>query len=105
MSPQEISTGLTVDYIKNCKAVVGAYTEASIDANIINNTVERRQSCIYLGPSGNRQGSVKCFIIGTRALVVRQMFDNLPYPDALLKKVEKWGKRGTYAILRGKIDV
>ena len=99
MSPQEISTGLTVDYIKNCKAVVGAYTEASIDANIINNTVERRQSCIYLGPSGNRQGSIKFSVIDTGTVIVRQIIDILPYLDGI-EKSGNWDKHGKWSVLR-----
>ena len=93
-SPREISTGLTDDYKRNCKTVVGAYSKASIDAKITNSNVERRQSCIYLGPSGNRQGSVKCFVIETGVVIVRCIFDVLPYPGAILKKLENWGKRG-----------
>ena len=31
-SPREIVTGLTVDYKRDCKALVGEYVEASIDA-------------------------------------------------------------------------
>jgi hypothetical protein len=78
-SPREIVTGLTVDYKYDCKAVVGAYVEAGTNAEITNKNVERRQSCIYLGPSGNRQGG---------AVVVRRIFDILSYPEAILKKVE-----------------
>ena len=85
-SPREIITGLTIDYKRDCKAVVGAYVEASTDAEITNDNSERRQSCIYLGPAGNRQGSSKCFVIETGAVVVRRIFDVLPYPDAILKK-------------------
>ena len=82
----EIITGLTVDYKRDCKAVVGAYIEASINANITNNNTERQQSCVYLGPSGNHHGFIKCFVIDTGAVVVRWIFDIFPYPDALLKK-------------------
>ena len=45
-SPCEIITGLTIDYKRDCKAVVGAYMEASPDAEITNDNAERRQSCI-----------------------------------------------------------
>ena len=69
-SPRKIITGLTVDYKQDCKAVVGAYIEVSIDAKITNDNVERRQSYVYLGPSGNHQGSIKCFVIETGAVVV-----------------------------------
>ena len=70
-SPREIITELTLDYKRDCKAVVvGTYTEASIGAKITNDSVERRQICIYEGSSRNCQGSVKCIIIQTGAVVV-----------------------------------
>ena len=81
--PREIITGLAVNYKRDCKAVVGAYIEASIDDKITNDNVERWQSCIYLGPSENRQQSVKYFVIETGAVDVRRVFDGLPYPDAI----------------------
>ena len=69
-SPREIITGLTVDYKRDRKAIVGAYIKASIDAEITNDNVERQQNYIYLGLSGNRQGSIKCFVIETGGVVV-----------------------------------
>ena len=42
VSPQELITELTVDYERDCKAVVGTNTEASINANITNDNMERR---------------------------------------------------------------
>ena len=71
---------------------------------ITNDNVERRQSCVYLGPAGNRQGLSKCFVIETGAVVVRRAFDVLPYLGAVLKKFENWGKRSKRVILRGRID-
>ena len=78
--------GMSIDYKRNYKAVVGTYTEAGIDDGITNDNVERQQSCIYLRPPGNYQGSVKCFVIDAGTVVSRKMFDASPYPDALLKK-------------------
>ena len=72
-SPREIVTGLTADYKRDCKAVVAAYIEANIGAEITNKNVERRQSCIYLGPSGNCQGSINCFAIDIRAVIARHI--------------------------------
>ena len=76
-SSREIITGLTIDYKRDCKAVVGAYVEASTDSEITNDNAERRQHCIYLGPEGNGQGSIKCFVIETDAVVVRRVFEVL----------------------------
>ena len=93
-SPREIVTGLTVEYKRNCEAAAGAYVEASIDVDTTNDNVERRQSCVYLGRIRNHQGSIKCFITDTSAVVVRWIFEVLPYPDALLKKIETLVKHG-----------
>ena len=57
-SPSEIVTGFTFDYRREYKAVVGVQAEASIYVDIANKNAERRQSCIYLGLLGNRQGSI-----------------------------------------------
>jgi hypothetical protein len=37
-------------------------------------------------------------------MVVRKVFNFLPYPDAILKREEQWEKRGKQAILRERID-
>jgi len=39
-----------------------------------------------LGLSGNRQESITFVGIDTDAVVIRQIFDVLPYPDVLMKK-------------------
>ena len=41
-SPPEIIKGLTIDYKRDCKAVVGAYVEASTDVEITNDNAERQ---------------------------------------------------------------
>ena len=57
-SPRELVTGRTVNFGKDCNYDVGAYVEASTDAIITNTNDDRAHSCIALGPSGNRQGSI-----------------------------------------------
>ena len=48
-------------FLRNCQFDVGAYVEASTDVILINDNYDRTHPCIYLGPSGNRQGSHNCF--------------------------------------------
>ena len=55
-SPRELITGLTVNFKDHCKFDVGGYVEASTDAVITNDNSDRTHACIFLGPSGNRQG-------------------------------------------------
>ena len=81
-----------VNYKRDYKAVIGAYIEISIDTEVTNKHVERRQSYIYLSPPENRQGSIKYFVIDIGAVVVGCIFDVLPQPDAIIKKEEPLGK-------------
>ena len=79
-SPREIITGPKIDMKKDCKAVFGAYVEASTDADVTNTMADRTHSCLALGPSGNLQGSVKCFDLLTGKVVVRQTIKVFPMP-------------------------
>ena len=71
-SPRELITGLTVNFKDHCKFDVGGYVEASNDAVITKNNSDRTHACIFLGPSGNRQGSLNCFDLETGKVVVRR---------------------------------
>ena len=87
--------------MKHCQFDVGAYIEASTDAIITNDNSDRTHPCIYLGPSGNRQGSHNCFSLDTGRVVVRRSAKQMPWPDRLLKVANSWGTRGKHAIQRG----
>ena len=94
---------MTVNFKDHCKLDVGGYVEASNDAVITNDNSNRTHACIFLGPSGNRQGSLNCFDLETGKVVVRRSAKQLLWPDRLLKKAEEWGKKGKSAVLRGQI--
>ena len=102
-SPRELITCLTVNFKDHCKFDMGGYVEASTDGVITNNNSERTHACIFLGPSGNRQGLLNCFDLETGKFVVRRSAKQLFYPDRIMKKAEKWGKKGKSAVLRGQI--
>ena len=76
-SPRELVTGRTINYLRDCRARVGAYIEASRDAMVTNVQDKRTHSCIALGASGNRQGSIKCFELDT-GKVSRVTFRSAP---------------------------
>ena len=103
-SPRELVTGISTNYWRDCKATIGDYVEASHDDEITNTNSERTHSCIYVGSAGNRQGSSKCFDLGTGKIVVRRTIKVLPWPDKLIRKAERWGERGKASILKGRID-
>ena len=85
LSPRELVTGRGVDYNKYCRAYLGDYIQASTDKVITNNNTPRTHGCIALGPSGNRQGSLKCFDLETSKLVVCRIAKHIPWPDRMLK--------------------
>jgi hypothetical protein len=72
-SPREIVTGMKMEYAKHCKARFGAYVEASDDPTITNTLQARTSPCIVLGPTGNLQGSVKCYNLTTKQIVDRRV--------------------------------
>ena len=85
LSLRELVTGREVDYSKDCRADLGAYIQASTDKFVTNNDTPRTHGCIALGPSGNMQGSLKCFDIETGKFFVRMISKQIPWPDRVLK--------------------
>ena len=65
-SPREIVTQRRFDFKKDCKALFGLYVEAGTDTIVTNDMTSRTHICIALGPSGNWQGSTKCFDLSTK---------------------------------------
>ena len=91
--PRELVTGRTINYLRDCRATVGAYIEASMDAIIMNGQDNQTHSCIDLGASGNRQGSIKCFGLDTGKVVIRRTFSTMEWPDRLIRKANACGKK------------
>ena len=71
-SPRELVTELTANFTKHCTVDFGAYVEAITNAIITNGNNDRTHACIALDPSGNIQGSIKCFDLGTGRVVIRR---------------------------------
>ena len=84
-SPREIVTQRKFDFKKDCKALFGSYIEASTYEIVTNDMKSRTHSCIALGPSGNWQGSTKCFDLSTRQVVIRRTVKEVPMPDRVVK--------------------
>ena len=87
LSPRELVTGRKLACDKDCRADIGAYVEATMDADVINGQETRTHSCISLGPSGNIQGSLKCFDIETGKVVIRRRVVQMPFSNRTLTKV------------------
>ena len=102
--PREIVTQRQVDFKKDARVLFGAYIEASTGAIVTNDQTPRTHGCIALGPSGNLQGSVKCFDIKTGKVMIRRTFDTLPMPDRVLKLVNIWGKNSKNKAHKNKLE-
>ena len=103
-SPREIVTGMKLDFKRHCRARFGAYVEASYDDYITNTLKDRTHSCIALGPTGNIQGSMKCFDLKTGRVVKCCTITVLPMPDRIIKQVQKWGKKSKQQRSKNKLD-
>ena len=60
-----------VELDDRCKAIYGSYVQATTDAMVTHDQKSRTHGCIVLGPSGNCQGSLKCFDLETGKIVIR----------------------------------
>ena len=89
-SPREIVTQQSISLGDKCNAGFGSYVQATTDAIVTNNQKPRTHGCIALGPSGNRQGSLKCFDLETGMVVIRRIVKVFPMPDRVVKKVNAW---------------
>ncbi len=92
-SPHEIVLGRKLDFDKHCKATFGSYVEAHEDPTITNTMRSRTFPGIFLGPTGNRQGTHKVFNINTGVVKKPRIITPLPMPDWVITMVEDWGRR------------
>ena len=60
---------------------------------ITNSMQARTRPAIYLGPTGNFQGSVKFMCVETGLKIVQRNYTKLPMPNSLIKKVNLLAKR------------
>jgi len=86
LSPRTLITGRKFDFATMPKVLFGAYVEASTDADLTNDMKSRTHPCIGLGPSGNMQGSLKCFDIQTGKVVTRRTINRISGKSMLENK-------------------
>ena len=72
--PREIILRHRLDWTRHCCGMAGVplgfgqYVEANLDPNVTNNMVSRTFVAVYLGPTGNIQGTKKVFELITGAV-------------------------------------
>ena len=70
---------------------------------VTNDNTPRTHGCIALGPSGNLQGSLKCFDLETGKVVTRRIIKQIPWPERMLKIANAWGRKSKRLILKESI--
>ena len=92
-SPRELVLRWQLDWTKHCSAPFGTYCIAYDDPSTTNTMQDRCTEAIYLGPTGNHQGTCKFLSLKTKKVIKQRKFDELPIPDSVIKKVDSWGWR------------
>ena len=103
-SPRKIMTKTRLTWDTHCKADFGCAVEARGDYNTTNNQVERTFTGVYLGPTGNRQGTVKVFDIATGKVKKPRKITPFPMPDSFIATVNKWGRRNQKEAQRARLE-
>ena len=83
-SPREIVTGKTLEYRLRFKANFGQYVHAHIDPDKTSGMQSRTFSGIYLGPTGNMQGTVKVLDLNTGKVKKPKTFTEVQMPDSVM---------------------
>jgi len=92
-SPRELVLRWQLDWKKHCRAPFGVYCIAYDDPSTTNTMQDRATEAIYLGPTGNHQGTCKFLSLKTKKIIKRRKFDVIPTPDSVIKKINSWGRR------------
>jgi hypothetical protein len=91
-SPREILLGREHDFENHCKTTFSSYVEAHDNPTITNTMRPRTFPGIFLGPTGNRQGTHKVFDINTDVVKKPRTNTPLPMPDRVIAVIEDWGQ-------------
>ena len=91
LSPRQIVTGLTIDYVKHCRPQFREYSQAHEAHG--NTTQERTTVAITLRPTGNFQGEYLFISLTTGQRLNRQSFTTLTLPQDVINGVHRLVRR------------
>jgi hypothetical protein len=91
-SPWEIILGRKLDFEKHCKTTFGSYIKAHDDPITTNTMHPQTFPGIFLGLTGNRQGTHKVFDINTGVVKKPRTITPLPMPDRVIAIIKDWGQ-------------
>lgn len=94
ISPREYFLGRKINYKTDLRITFGEYAQVSIP-NIVSNDprVPRTEGAIALLPTGNREGSIWFYLLGTGSIVRRQNFTTLPIPQEVIDRLNNMDGR------------
>ena len=78
--PHTIMTYKQLDFKKQCRRPSGAYVQSHDNRKVTNKMIDHTQGTIYLGPTGNPQGTYAFLLICTRRKITRRQFTEMPTP-------------------------
>ncbi len=96
--PREIVLRHQIDWEKNCcnagaPLKFGKYVEAHEDPDTTNTMKLQIFPVIYLGPTGNLQGTKKVFNLKKGVTKKPRNVTSYPMPENVIKLVDAWGIR------------
>ena len=83
VSPREQFIGRRLDAKLDFRVGFGDYVQVT-QANTGNSMESRTSGCIALYGTGNGQGSIKVYSLGTKKIITRDQFKILPMPDVVI---------------------
>ena len=92
-SPREIVTRRGLDFNKHFKHQFGTYVEAHEDPIITNTNRSCTYPGVYIGTTGNIQGTPKVFDIKSGKVKKPRSVTAFNVPDRVIDIVDRWGKR------------
>lgn len=93
ISPAESFLGRKIDFLRDLRFEFGEYVQMN-NPNItpLNSMQVRTEGGIALMASGNAQGSVKFFCLGTKKVVTRSQWKVLPIPNEVIEYMNNLAK-------------
>ena len=86
-SPRMILHQENLDFAKHCQFTFGEYVQAHDEPNPTNTNAPRSLDCIYLRPTGNRQGGHELLHLQTNRVITRRRCTPVPITPFIIQQV------------------
>jgi hypothetical protein len=93
-SPRKLVLCTKLNAKLHCRAPFESYCcKVQEDSDITNTLDSRTKWAIYMGPTGNLQGSYKFTLLPTGKKITRRKFTEMPVTNSVIKKVEEMAEK------------